>query len=82
MVYTNAYANVGAFGKAISLDGINWEKVGSNPFFTSEQTSDHWANKITYPFLIKYNNQYRVYYNSSSPINGINKIGFSESSTF
>jgi len=82
MVYTNAYASIGAFGKAISLDGINWEKVGENPFFTSEETVGHWANKITYPFLIKFNNEYRVYYNNSNPNDGIYKIGFIHSTTF
>ncbi len=82
MVYTNSNMSLGAFGSAISLDGINWEKVGSNPFFTSEETVGNWANKITYPFLVKFNNKYRVYYNNSNPNDGIYKIGFIQSSTF
>ncbi len=82
MVYVNSNANVSAFGEAISLDGINWEKVGSIPFFNSNETSGHWANKITYPFLIKFRGNYRVYYNNHNPSDGIYKIGFVESSAF
>ncbi len=82
MVYTNSNENIEAFGKAVSSDGINWEKVGANPFFTSNETASHWASKITYPFLIKYQGKFRVYYNNSRPYDGIYKIGFVESSTF
>ncbi len=32
------------FGKATSADGINWEKDDSNPFFTNEDTYNHWAS--------------------------------------
>ena len=82
MVYANSNVNVSAFGEAISLDGINWEKVGSSPFFNSNETSNHWTSRIAYPFLIKYHGNYRVYYNNNNPSDGIYKIGFVESTAF
>lgn len=82
MVYANSNVNVSGFGEAISSDGIHWEKVGSSPFFNSNETSNHWASGIAYPFLIKFRGNYRVYYNNHNPYDGIYKIGFVESSTF
>ncbi len=41
MIFMNAIAT--GFGKAISADGINWEKDDTNPIFTNEETQNQWA---------------------------------------
>ena len=62
MVYMNCNQNNWGFGKAISPDGINWIKSGSNPFFTVNETFNNWAYKIAYPDYVKINSEYRIYY--------------------
>jgi predicted GH43/DUF377 family glycosyl hydrolase len=74
MIFMNA-AGTG-FGKATSVDGISWEKAESNPFFTKENTYNHWANyKVAYPNFIRINNHDRVYYTGFAT-SGPKKIGF------
>ncbi len=62
MVYMNCNQNIWAFGKAISLNGINWIKSDSNPFFTAKETFNNWAYKIAYPDYVRINSEYRIYY--------------------
>jgi beta-1,2-mannosidase len=79
MVYMNYNENGQAFGVATSSDGKNWAKLESNPIFNYQQTFNNWANRIVYPFLIKINNEYRIYYSSGyAPY----KIGFVKSLIF
>jgi len=53
------------FGRAVSSDGINWQKSDNNPFFTKYNTYNNWGiGKISYPNFIKINNQERVYYSA------------------
>ena len=74
MIYMNSMGT--AFGSATSGDGMNWQKDESNPFFTKEQTHNHWANyKIAYPYFITINNHDRIYYTGFSNY-GPYKIGF------
>lgn len=49
------------FGIAYSTDGINWTKFSNEPFFTSSKTNSN-PNKISYPNIIKTENEYRLYY--------------------
>lgn len=75
MIYMNQ-AGTG-FGKATSTDAINWTKDDTNPFFTKEETHNHWAfYKIAYPFLIRINNKDRIYYTGFSSYETPYKIGF------
>lgn len=62
MVYMNCNQNLWAFGKAISLNGKDWIKSDSNPFFTALDTFNKWAYKIAYPDYIRINSEYRIYY--------------------
>ena len=65
------------FGFAYSSDGVNWTKDNSNPFFTKENTTNGWADyKIAYPYLIKTENNTRIYYTGMSSTGGFWKIGF------
>ncbi len=74
MIYMNASGT--GFGKATSVGGVNWQKDESNPFFTKEDTYNHWADyKIAYPNYIKVNNKDRIYYTGFSS-SGPYKIGF------
>jgi predicted GH43/DUF377 family glycosyl hydrolase len=74
LIYMNA-AGTG-FGKATSPDGINWTKNASNPFFTKEDTYNHWADyKIAYPNFVRINNHDRIYYTGFAS-SGPYKIGF------
>jgi predicted GH43/DUF377 family glycosyl hydrolase len=74
MIYMNQLGT--GFGKATSIDGINWTKDGSNPFFTKDQTHNHWADyKIAYPYFIRINNHDRIYYTGFSNY-GPYRIGF------
>ena len=75
MVYS-AYPETG-FGIAHSEDGINWVKDLNNPIFILEDVTNNWCHVIAYPFLRKYNDQYRIYYHGTT--NGgyaESKIGF------
>ncbi|GMU94973.1 hypothetical protein [Ignavibacterium album] len=77
MIYMNA-ANT-AFGLAYSNDGKTWNKENLNPIFTTNQTTNGWADvSIAYPRYIKVNNEVRIYYGGSknAPPNVYHKIGF------
>jgi predicted GH43/DUF377 family glycosyl hydrolase len=76
MVYMNRSAN--AFGMATSSDGINWTKDSNNPFFTEDNTANGWADEdIAYPFFMKTENEYRIYYSGiGNPNSSVYKIGF------
>ncbi len=50
------------FGLARSTDGIHWTKDQNNPVFSPEKVSNNWCYKISYPYLGKYGNEYRIYY--------------------
>lgn len=61
MIFMNQLGT--GFGKATSTDAINWTKDESNPFFTKDDTNNHWADyKIAYPNYVRVNNQDRIYY--------------------
>lgn len=62
MVYGNLYDEKTALGMAVSEDGIHWTKENSNPFFTYNNTANHWINYIQYPCLRVKNNEWRIYY--------------------
>jgi predicted GH43/DUF377 family glycosyl hydrolase len=75
MIFMNQLGD--GFGRATSTDAINWTKDESNPFFTNEETHNHWANyKITYPYFIKVNNKDRIYYTGFYSYESPYKIGF------
>ncbi len=63
-----------AFGIAASTDGINWKKSTNNPIFTKEKTE--WAEQVRYPFVIKINDVFRLYYTGYR--NGFLSIAFAE----
>jgi predicted GH43/DUF377 family glycosyl hydrolase len=76
MVYSNAYPN-NALGIATSTNGINWNKSEENPIFDNQKTTDNWGlGAIGYPFLIKINNEYRIYYSGRLPDSDIYRIGY------
>lgn len=53
----------GAFGYAESNDGKNWIKPFNQPIFKSIDTHNSWAaNDIAYPYIIKTNNDYKIFY--------------------
>jgi len=61
MIFMNGSGT--GFGKATSPDGINWTKDESNPFFTKNDTYNHWGyGKIAYPNYVQVNNEDRIYY--------------------
>lgn len=75
MVYMNSEGT--GFGFSYSSDGMNWNKDNSNPFFTRENTANGWADyKIAYPYLIKTENESRIYYTGISSQGGFFRIGF------
>ncbi len=76
MVYQGM--NNSAFGFATSQDGIHWTTSQSNPFFTKENTSNHWGGgAIAYPnFVRASNSELRIYYTGISLNSNIQKIGF------
>jgi predicted GH43/DUF377 family glycosyl hydrolase len=75
MIYMNQPGT--GFGKATSVDGINWEKDTNNPFFTKDDTYNHWIGyKIAYPYYIKVNNKDRIYYTGFPVLGAPYKIGF------
>lgn len=76
MIYANVNPQT-AFGLAISDDGINWEKSTSNPIFEKYNTSNNWGvGAIGYPFFMKFNNEYRIYYSGRLPNSDVFRIGF------
>ncbi|MFA6980180.1 MAG: hypothetical protein WC209_12750 [Ignavibacteriaceae bacterium] len=62
MVFENYFESATAFGMAYSSDGINWTKDSNNPIFTKNTTYNHATNYIQNPYLIKIDNEYRLYY--------------------
>jgi predicted GH43/DUF377 family glycosyl hydrolase len=78
MIYNNETRN--AFGKATSEDGLHWIKSAENPIFTVNNTTNHWCEDITYPYLVKFGNYYRIYY--SGGVNDIKSIGLITSNKF
>lgn len=65
MVYVNMAES--GFGMATSTDGKVWTKADNNPFFTRNNTANNWASSaISYPYLIRLNNEYRIYYSGYS----------------
>ncbi len=58
------------FGIAFSSDGIHWEK-NSDPTFTIENTVNG-LSQINYPFLIKTDGGYRLYYTATNSAGNIN----------
>jgi predicted GH43/DUF377 family glycosyl hydrolase len=74
MVYQNS--NNTGFGIATSTDGFNWTKENTNPFFTTESSSNNWANyNIAFPFFLKTPTEYRIYYCGMGMNSTILKIG-------
>lgn len=72
MVYSTLANN--GFGLAVSTDGINWTKSTNNPFFTPSNTI--WSSQVRYPYLVKVDNKYRLYYTGYS--NNLLSIAFAE----
>jgi len=66
-----------SFGLAYSNDGLHWTKKYSTPIFNISNTLSHWT-QITYPCLIKINNEYRLYY-TGVPENYEMNISFARS---
>lgn len=62
MVYMTL--NADAFGAAYSTDLIHWTKKTTGPIFKSSQLK--WCSRIAYPFLAKFNGQYRLYYSGGT----------------
>jgi predicted GH43/DUF377 family glycosyl hydrolase len=70
-IYRMIYMNRGsidysksAFFMATSADGKTWNKLSSEPFFTSSMASNNWAKAIEYPYIKKFGNEYRIYYSN------------------
>ena len=62
MVYSTRQGTKSYFGAAGSQDGYSWTK-NPLPIFDNLNTSGDWAKaSIDYPFLIKTDTQYRIYY--------------------
>jgi predicted GH43/DUF377 family glycosyl hydrolase len=57
------------FGIAYSKDGKKWEK-NSKYEFSNQMTSNKYS-QINYPFLIKVNNEYRLYYTATTQGNSL-----------
>ena len=53
------------FGIAYSDDGKTWTKR-SKYILSNQMTKTKWI-QINYPFLMKVNNEYRLYYTGTSP---------------
>ncbi len=74
MIYTNSTGS--GFGLATSSDGIEWTKANNNPFFTVSNTSNHWAiSKIAFPFWLKLQNEWRIYYSGIAQNSDEHRIG-------
>jgi predicted GH43/DUF377 family glycosyl hydrolase len=67
MLFMNIYHS--GFGLARSIDGINWTKDQNNPIFTVNKVSNNWCYKISYPYLVKVGNGYRIYYTGTNMSN-------------
>lgn len=75
LIYMTPFSN--AFGYAESDDGINWKKSVDNPIFVATNSSNNWASTdIAYPYLIKIDNEYRIYYSGFLKTIGVYNIGF------
>lgn len=76
MIFMNQLGT--GFGKATSTDAINWVKDETNPFFTKDDTYNHWAEyKIAYPNYVRVNNKDRIYYTGlNTNIYPFGMIGF------
>jgi len=61
MVYWGILPANTSFGIAYSTDGFRWSKDQNNPLFKTDNCNVSY-NKISYPFLLKVNNEYRIYY--------------------
>ena len=68
MIYMNGSGSVkSAFGIAKSTDGINWQKLLTNPVFSWSKYHKPWSsNEIAYPFLLKMDRETRLYYSGYS----------------
>jgi predicted GH43/DUF377 family glycosyl hydrolase len=64
MIYHNS-ALENAFGIAYSQDGIHWTKKYNSPVLSISKTKLV-TTQISYPFFMKVNNEYRVYYTVST----------------
>jgi len=62
MIYGNLSNN--GFGLAFSSDGISWTKSSQNPIFAPANTV--WSSQVRYPYLLKINDKYRLYYTGYS----------------
>lgn len=73
MLYMNSIGGISGFGRAYSVDGINWIKSELNPVFTwkSSMVSNY---RIAYPFILEDDQEYKLYYtavNNESPVYSI-----------
>ena len=74
MYYMNS--NATGFGIATSTNGINWTKSNLNPFFTTSSTYNNWAgDQVSYPSVVKVNNEVRLYYCGNGPSTYEQRIG-------
>ncbi len=76
MVYMNYLTEDMGFGLATSTDGKNWTKDPFNPHFTGQNTANTWTDRPLSPYLVKIDNVYRVYYNSTVTTYLDQAIGF------
>src|SRR4030042_6569670 len=61
-------------GFAISKDGINWEKYGSNPVLSPSRDRSWESNGLFEPTVIFGDNEYKMWY-VGADAKGINRIG-------
>lgn len=68
MIYMNSSAGTSSgFGMATSSDGVQWSKNNSNPILLYSKATFPWnISEIAYPFLLKLNNESRIYYSGFS----------------
>ena len=59
---TNSSYVLNSVGMAYSNDGIHWSKNDANPVFKLSDVSNGWCSKISYPFSVMIENDYRIYY--------------------
>ncbi|MHB9011513.1 MAG: glycoside hydrolase family protein [Ignavibacteriaceae bacterium] len=74
MIYENTTRD--KYGIAYSSDGFHWTK-NQQPVFSKEDTNQKWS-QIDYPFLIKINGEYRIYYTGNNGSDLLN-ISFARS---
>jgi predicted GH43/DUF377 family glycosyl hydrolase len=78
MYYLAIKGSMGTIGLATSLDGITWEKFGSNPVFTSGGES--WdANSVSPGPIIKKDSSFVMYYQGYSSSTGQMNVGIATS---